>query len=437
MAYTNQQLQRALYLLRLENEYYSPGSRFFEAARYGLRRRETRLILSGEDVDDDDESGDFAEVEVKTPKRIRIPEPLETPPKRRKVEVLDMSRIFKQMLENSWKVQSRVKDSFYWAAKSVVGEATEDAKRFQVGKQSNISFEPDTDITDACGRDTAHDRQPNKMCLSSYTPGAGVDLEKAIKLGLPSSPTLLQPNDKTLAYSSVIPNVLGVIKKDKRSTAQRQVVISTSFAHPIDFTHSPPANGSNPCHWCYDFTYGILGLGQIQIQVMEQPDGRGYSEIRDGHSMNGKEPSRMCNKCTKERVRAMQCGSHNMQPIIGIDKTSFAFSEAIKTLLPDAKEGRCIKRNLWCAICISPALYQCGQPLAGTELEAIRGVGSCGLVLCGNCVSMLGASDGRVCGLVERLWKMGTKNLRADAEFFRVQGELRRRFRIGERMMTS
>lgn len=231
-----------------------------------------------------------------------------------------------------------------------------------------------------------------------------------------------KPSDQTksVLYSTIIPN-LSVVRSKNRRPGHIVSTISTSFAHPIKLNHSPPANGSKPCHWCHDFTYGLLGLGQLQVKVKEKLDGSGYLELGDGHIARGKEPSRMCRSCRTERSRIVRCPSHIMQPIKELDERKFDFRRAFQTLFPDSREGRCIKRNLWCALCISPAFYRCTRGHAEKE-----GGGSkldCGLSLCGTCARIIGTHGGSIYQLIETR-KKTKANLRADVEFFAREGEL-------------
>ncbi|EEP81410.1 predicted protein [Uncinocarpus reesii 1704] len=166
----------------------------------------------------------------------------------------------------------------------------------------------------------------------------------------------------------------------------------------------------------------FLGLEQLQIRVKERPDGQGYIELEDGHAIRGKDPSRMCGSCTKERVVAVECTSHAMRPIEGVDAQTFDLTKAFKTLFADLGEGRCVKRNPWCAICISPAFYQCvgRRGKAGTR-------GGCGLLLCDSCAWLVHSHDGDISGVIEAVQDAGG-NLRADAEFLLPKGELYRRY---------
>ncbi|WEW57041.1 hypothetical protein PRK78_002500 [Emydomyces testavorans] len=222
---------------------------------------------------------------------------------------------------------------------------------------------------------------------------------------------------KPLIYSTIIPNLSTVRNKTRHRPGPSLKIISTSFAHPIDFAYSPPADGSSPCHWCYDFTYGLLGFEPLQIRVEERPNGGGYVEVEDGHTLRGKEPSRMCTGCATERLSVIGCASHILHPITGLDERNFDFDRAIRTLFPDLRTGRCVQTNPWCALCISPAFYRCASHSRG-----------CGLVLCGNCARRINAHGGGLSQLVVDELRASNVNLRADAEFLLPEGELYRRF---------
>ncbi|EGE78002.1 C6 finger domain-containing protein [Blastomyces dermatitidis ATCC 18188] len=133
---------------------------------------------------------------------------------------------------------------------------------------------------------------------------------------------------QTSDYCSIIPNVLSVKRRKHRTAGPITKRIRTSFAHPIAFTHTPSPDDPRPCHWCQDFTYGMLGLGQLQVDVLDRRDGKGYAELSTGHASSGYEPSRMCSKCALYRVAILECNTtypatHSVVPIPGMDESSF------------------------------------------------------------------------------------------------------------------
>ena len=91
-----------------------------------------------------------------------------------------------------------------------------------------------------------------------------------------------------------------------------------------------------PCHWCDDPIYGLLGLGEVEVEVevMDNGDGQGFTEVVDGHTAAGYAPSRMCGFCTLDRLRITACKLHDMEPIEGMDPAKFDYGST--TDLDDA-----------------------------------------------------------------------------------------------------
>ncbi|KAL2834619.1 hypothetical protein BJY01DRAFT_224287 [Aspergillus pseudoustus] len=175
--------------------------------------------------------------------------------------------------------------------------------------------------------------------------------------------------------------------------------ISTSFAHPITFNHIPNEDGSDPCHFCSDFAYGIVGLGKRVVEVVDLGDGR-YDEIRNGHSQDGRQPSRVCSNCVQRRLRVVKCSSHHALPLQGVSPESFDFRAAYDSLIPVVGQKRSAK-NPWCSLCPTPAFFQC----------------RCGLMLCEECEIIeraLGGDLSRVVAMIQTNDEDGT---RADVEF--------------------
>ncbi|OAX80519.1 hypothetical protein ACJ72_05143, partial [Emergomyces africanus] len=223
-------------------------------------------------------------------------------------------------------------------------------------------------------------------------------------------------------YNTIIPNISSVNPRKRRTAGPQTKTILTSFAHPINFAHSPPSNGSRPCHWCHDFLYGMLGLGTIGVQVLNRRDGKGYTELSKGHFSSGHEPSRMCSKCALHRVAILECNTstlatHSVVPIAGIDEKTFDIATAFSSLFAADGDGcgqqdQCQSRsqsapaNPWCSICVNPAFYKCpGKVAEGSIIESIAEMGvdigmgagmmgdvlprSCGLLLCGRCAALI------------------------------------------------
>ncbi|KKZ62255.1 hypothetical protein EMCG_00422 [[Emmonsia] crescens] len=258
--------------------------------------------------------------------------------------------------------------------------------------------------------------------------------------------TTISPKQAPPDYNTIVPNVSCVKFRKRRTAGPITKKIRTSFAHPITFTHSPGPNDSRPCHWCHDFIYGMLGLGQIEVEVLDRRDGRGYTEISTGHVSSGYEPSRMCSKCALHRVAILECNNtttttpatHSVVPIAGIDETSFDMATAFNSLFAadgDGNSNWCGSANPWCSICVNPAFYRCaGKPAQGSiienmmEMDIGMGIGdalprSCGLLLCGRCAALMRQFKGRLGQTIEKRRGEGIE-MRADIEFLSTTNEL-------------
>ncbi|KAE8357075.1 hypothetical protein BDV27DRAFT_164892, partial [Aspergillus caelatus] len=190
-------------------------------------------------------------------------------------------------------------------------------------------------------------------------------------------------------------------------------VIRTSLAHPIIFNYEPPEDGSSPCHWCDNFTYGLLGLGRRTVEVLDFGDGR-CIEIGGGHLAQGHEPSRMCVVCVLERIHVMRCVAHRIVPLKGYNVDKFDLTAAYNSLVP--MPGQAPKKiNPWCSLCPHPAFFGCGalqtvnkfqEPVDAPSQDAI----GCGLLLCEKCEGLMRLYRGDLAQVV-------LKNEETDAAF--------------------
>lgn len=55
---------------------------------------------------------------------------------------------------------------------------------------------------------------------------------------------------------------------------------------------SKDPNEQMPCHSLDDALCGLLGLGDVDVEVLDNGDGQGYAEVVDGHVATGYLPSR-------------------------------------------------------------------------------------------------------------------------------------------------
>ncbi|KAL3452827.1 hypothetical protein BJX65DRAFT_264891 [Aspergillus insuetus] len=179
--------------------------------------------------------------------------------------------------------------------------------------------------------------------------------------------------------------------------------ISTSFVHPIAFNHLPNEDGSDPCHFCSDFAFGIVGLGRRTVEVVDLGDGR-YDELRNGHSQTGHQATRMCSNCVQRRLRVVKCLSHKFVAVQGLSPDSFDFKAAYDTLVPGVIGQQRSAKNAWCSICPTPGFSQC----------------RCGLILCEMCEIMARVFDndlGKVVARIEAEAGDLEEGARADVEF--------------------
>ena len=210
------------------------------------------------------------------------------------------------------------------------------------------------------------------------------------------------------------------------------VVIRTKLAHPVMFNFDADEEDPLPCHWCDDLLHGLLGLGSVDIEVIEQGDGKGYNEIKDGHTSKGHLPSRMCSICTLKYLMIAACKIHDIEPITHMDPVHFDYSSTTKWMEPGQAR---LAPFTWCSICPAPAFFRCCAEMDEIDLLGLgqdEGVGKgCGLLLCECCaVTLVNEHDGVLEGLIDKLKQeddCGLLSLRADADFLHPNGELLRR----------
>ncbi|MCJ1229143.1 hypothetical protein MMC12_005808 [Toensbergia leucococca] len=228
-------------------------------------------------------------------------------------------------------------------------------------------------------------------------------------------------SQETLQDSASIPSIQNPTTKH----------IITRLAHPIEFNYEQRDKEDTCCHWCQDPAYGLLGLGEVRVQVVDCHDGNGYIEVDGGHTGNGTENSNMCVQCTFDRFIITACQAHDIQPIPGMNPDTFDFTEITEYMTP----GLSSKPPWdWCSICPAPAFFACCVPRP-PEFEMMdeisgREVVGCGLFLCENCaVALVDEHAGVLEGLIDTLEvdkDNGGFGLRADADFLHAEGEMMR-----------
>ena len=177
-------------------------------------------------------------------------------------------------------------------------------------------------------------------------------------------------------------------------------IIKTPWAHPIDFKH--PVEATAPCHFCGDFRYGIFGYGLLEVKVRLGDQGGQLIESEDafGHRFRGKEATRMCVKCSSQRLYIMRCRDHMLQRFgTPEDKRFHAYTGQL--LDKNYPRGPALKVAVYytCSLCTQPAFWRCiadqSHDLIHNELSKESGKGKgCGLMLCGSCAERLEADGG-------------------------------------------
>lgn len=209
--------------------------------------------------------------------------------------------------------------------------------------------------------------------------------------------------------------------------------ITTKLAHPIQFNYAyDDDEGTAPCHWCDDAIYGILGLGEVEVEVIDNKDGQGFIEIVDGHAATYGH-SRMCEFCTTDRLKITACKNHEIEPIEAMDTGNFDYNAMMEWMMPGMAS---LAPFAWCSICPSPAFFCCSTrpdiDMDGQAEDLYLGEQKgCGLLLCESCaVALVSEHDGELYKLIDSLENSeddGGFGIRADANFLHPKGELLRR----------
>lgn len=213
----------------------------------------------------------------------------------------------------------------------------------------------------------------------------------------------------------------------------RLLTITTRLAHPIQFNYAyDDDEGVAPCHWCEDAIYGIVGLGEVEVEVVDNGDGQGFTEIANGHAETYGH-SRMCEFCTTDRLRITACKNHDMQLIHGMNPEKFDYDSVIEWMMPGMAS---LAPFAWCSICPSPGFYCCSTKpdidMDGQGEDLYLGdQKGCGLLLCESCAfSLINEHEGNLDKLIDSLENDGGEGgfqIRADASFLHSDGELLRR----------
>ena len=216
------------------------------------------------------------------------------------------------------------------------------------------------------------------------------------------------------------------------SSKSRTITITTKLAHPIQFNYEYDDDEEvAPCHWCEDVMYGLLGLGEVQVEVIDGGDGQGYTEVANGHTETYGH-SRMCVFCTTDRLKITACRDHEMQLIEGMNPDTFDYQAVMEWMMPGMASLAPFK---WCSICLNPAFFCCSTKpdidIDGQEEDLYLGEQKgCGLLLCESCaISLINEYEGNLEKLIDGLGNGGGDGgfgIRADASFLHPKGELLR-----------
>ena len=194
-----------------------------------------------------------------------------------------------------------------------------------------------------------------------------------------------------------------------------KLFITTKLAHPITFRVSQAE-----CNWCLDIWYGLIGLPEKKVEVIDRGDARGYIEAGVGHVSEGYLPSGMCDRCTTDRTKILGCSKHKMTCLHTKDFShSHRYSD--EWLAP----GRANNAPFhWCLICPSAASYACNT------VDGIGCEGGCGLLLCGGCRrALVEDHGGNLRAFIDQVKEENPDEgygLRADADLLHPNGELMR-----------
>lgn len=245
-------------------------------------------------------------------------------------------------------------------------------------------------------------------------------------------------------------------KKPSSSATIPHQKIKTCFAHPIEFNYVPDPEGKQPCSWCDMPFFGLWGHGEVEVEVIPFGVSIGYEEVEGGHSIAGKEKTKMCIACTFYRIRITTCEGHLIKKIKDLNKRSFDTNELKESFRAlhagDIKGGELASKTKWCSVCVAVAEFKCiTTPLFddyGNPVSEEHTAEGCGLLLCSTCydtVERIERSRGNARIILmdtlvrlrrQELWRHnrsmtaeGGDWVRADADFLTSKGELMVRMR--------
>lgn len=156
---------------------------------------------------------------------------------------------------------------------------------------------------------------------------------------------------------------------DETSKAGDTTVAQALEPQCKDAEMAQSAESSEPCSWCDDFAYGLVGFEKHR-------------------------PGPMCARCVQQRSCIVRCTGHRTEPLDEFKPESFDFRAAYDSLNPVT--GKRVMKNPWCTLCPSPAFFRCAtRPATSGHLKSTEpgSVMGCGLMLCETCSILVQACN--------------------------------------------
>ncbi|KAF4535804.1 C6 zinc finger domain containing protein [Lasiodiplodia theobromae] len=235
--------------------------------------------------------------------------------------------------------------------------------------------------------------------------------------------------------------------------------IVTALPHPVVFdinSSSSPGGDAGGCRFCQQPpSFALLGFSWKKPAVIHWNDGRGYTEIMDGHATFGAAPARMCRACVMARVDVLSCEEHEMESLLPAHWGPVERDERAAAMMQRLMEngisgggggnhhhhgGGGEMMDRWCAVCPGAAVWRCCRAQGRDEDEddeedelgliaaagADQGQEGCGLFLCDDCKVEWEDCDRDLQELLERKLstEKGVMECRADAGFLLQEGLL-------------
>lgn len=204
--------------------------------------------------------------------------------------------------------------------------------------------------------------------------------------------------------------------------------IKTAYCHPLDCELG--SNSGQPCEFCYNFTFGMFGLGMKEVKVADYGRGCGLEEVDGGHQSAGHERTRICHICCLDRQYITNCpGHHKLSALPGLDPLTFDFGKAFRSL--KKQTGRYEQVNKWCSLCLNPAFFQCSaeqfvDKFARDVDPSCPEASGCGLLLCEGCKFLTVKHGNDLARVVSSI--PASEGVRADVEFLLPGSNLERYF---------